>query len=192
MTWPPASSGRAAGFRPRILVAFSDDFIDLRPVRPATERAAGVGYHELVRRCVLDPAHMTDTAFLRSDELRQYRVDVETDSTVQETVDRDLAGLREVIGAVGELFAGVQAGVPGDVAKEVALAVARRARMGGAVEDALDQFQPTSPEDDMKRMTEQVMGMVQEPYRRELMGIRKSRFLIKTRLNLLPHSRSLD
>ncbi|MFZ2501368.1 MAG: serine hydrolase domain-containing protein, partial [Nocardioides sp.] len=33
------------------------------------ERAAGVGYHELVRRCVLDPAHMTDTAFLRSDEL---------------------------------------------------------------------------------------------------------------------------
>ena len=101
-------------------------------------------------------------AVMRSDELRQYRVDVETDSTVQETVDRDLAGLREVIGAVGELFAGVQAGVPGDVAKEVALAVARRARMGGAVEDALDQFQPTSPEDDMKRMTEQVMGMVQE------------------------------
>ena len=101
-------------------------------------------------------------AVMRSDELRQYRVDVETDSTVQETVDRDLAGLREVIGSVGELFAGVQAGVPGEVAKEVALAVARRARMGGAVEDALDQFQPTSPEDDMKRMTEQVMGMVQE------------------------------
>jgi len=108
------------------------------------------------------PAWEELTAVMQSDELRQYRVDVETDSTVQETVDRDLAGLREVIGAVGELFAGVQAGVPGEVAKEVALAVARRARMGGAVEDALDQFEPTSPEDDMKRMTEQVMGMVQE------------------------------
>ncbi|GAA1949654.1 serine hydrolase domain-containing protein [Nocardioides panacihumi] len=33
------------------------------------ERASGVGYHELVRRRVLEPAGMTDTAFLRSDEL---------------------------------------------------------------------------------------------------------------------------
>jgi CubicO group peptidase (beta-lactamase class C family) len=33
------------------------------------ERATGVGYHEEVRRCVLEPAGMADTAFLRSDEL---------------------------------------------------------------------------------------------------------------------------
>ena len=33
------------------------------------ERASGTGYHELVRRCVLEPAGMVDTAFLRSDEL---------------------------------------------------------------------------------------------------------------------------
>jgi len=33
------------------------------------ERASGAGYHELVRRCVLEPAGMADTAFLRSDEL---------------------------------------------------------------------------------------------------------------------------
>ncbi|HET6988558.1 MAG TPA: serine hydrolase domain-containing protein [Kribbella sp.] len=33
------------------------------------ERACGAGYHELVLRCVLVPASMTDTAFLRSDEL---------------------------------------------------------------------------------------------------------------------------
>ena len=33
------------------------------------ERASGLGYHELVRRCVLEPAGMADTAFLRSDEL---------------------------------------------------------------------------------------------------------------------------
>ncbi len=33
------------------------------------ERASGVGYHELVRRTVLEPAGMSDTAFLRSDEL---------------------------------------------------------------------------------------------------------------------------
>jgi CubicO group peptidase (beta-lactamase class C family) len=33
------------------------------------ERASGVGYHELVQQRVCDPAGMTDTAFLRSDEL---------------------------------------------------------------------------------------------------------------------------
>jgi CubicO group peptidase (beta-lactamase class C family) len=33
------------------------------------ERASGVGYHELVRTLVTEPAGMVDTAFLRSDEL---------------------------------------------------------------------------------------------------------------------------
>ena len=33
------------------------------------ERASGVGYHELVRQRVVEPAGMNDTAFLRSDEL---------------------------------------------------------------------------------------------------------------------------
>jgi CubicO group peptidase (beta-lactamase class C family) len=33
------------------------------------ERAGGAGYHQQVRRCVLEPAGMSDTAFLRSDEL---------------------------------------------------------------------------------------------------------------------------
>lgn len=33
------------------------------------ERATGIGYHDLVGRCVLEPARMADTAFLRSDEL---------------------------------------------------------------------------------------------------------------------------
>jgi CubicO group peptidase (beta-lactamase class C family) len=33
------------------------------------ERAGGVAYHDLVHRCVLGPAGMVDTAFLRSDEL---------------------------------------------------------------------------------------------------------------------------
>lgn len=80
-------------------------------------------------------------AVMRSDKLREYRVDVETDSTVAETIDRDMEGLREVIGSVGEVLAGVAQGLPVEVGKEVALAVVRRARLGHAVEDALEQFQ---------------------------------------------------
>lgn len=78
---------------------------------------------------------------MRSDKLREYRIDVETDSTVAETIDRDMEGLREVIGSVGEVLAGVAQGLPVEVGKEVALAVVRRARLGHAVEDALEQFQ---------------------------------------------------
>lgn len=33
------------------------------------ERASGANYHHQVRRCVLEPAGMSNTAFLRSDEL---------------------------------------------------------------------------------------------------------------------------
>lgn len=99
---------------------------------------------------------------MHSDKLRQYRVDVETDSTVAETVDRDMQGLREVIASVGEVLGGVAQGLPADVAKEVSLAVVRRARLGGAVEDALENFQAPRMEDDMRQFADQVMGMIQD------------------------------
>ena len=81
-------------------------------------------------------------AVLHSDKLREYKIDVETNSTVQETIDRDMQGMSEIVTAVGGVIASVQTGVPPEVAREVALAMVRRARMGNAVEDAIDQFQP--------------------------------------------------
>jgi hypothetical protein len=51
---------------------------------------------------------------LKSDMQREYRVDVETDSTVAETLQQDMEGLREVIGGLVEFWQGagpaVQAG----------------------------------------------------------------------------------
>jgi len=82
---------------------------------------------------------------MRSDALRSYRVDVETDSTVAETVERDMAGLAEVIGAVGQVLGAVNTGLPVEVAKEVALSIVRRARLGSAVEDALENFEAPPP-----------------------------------------------
>lgn len=89
-------------------------------------------------------------AVLKSDGLRQYRIDIETDSTVKDVIDRDMMGLAEVTEAIGQLIAGaapaVQSGMlPVDVPKEVALAIARRARLGTAVEDALEKIQQPAP-----------------------------------------------
>ena len=100
---------------------------------------------------------------MRSDALRTYRVDVETDSTVADTMDPELSGITEVVRSLGEVFngaaQGLQAGIiPVEVPKEISLAIVRRARMGMAVEDAIERIEapqaPPSP-------TEQEMQALQ-------------------------------
>lgn len=91
---------------------------------------------------------------LKSDVMRQYRIDIETDSTITETVMRDAQGMQEAITAIVALFAGVapavQAGyISVDVVKSLASSVARTARMGQAVEDALDQIKQPPPQPGM-------------------------------------------
>lgn len=88
---------------------------------------------------------------LRSDMARQFKVDIETDSTIADTLQSDMEGLREAIGAVVEVINGigpaVQMGaVPLDAAKALIGAVVRRARLGLVVEDAMEQIQQPAPE----------------------------------------------
>jgi hypothetical protein len=90
---------------------------------------------------------------MRSDKRRQYKIDVETDSTVAGTLSSDMAGLSQVLTAISqamqELAPMVEQGVlPVDAAKEIILTVIRRARMGMAVEDAFDKLQPPKPKPD--------------------------------------------
>ena len=84
---------------------------------------------------------------LRSDMMREFHIDVETDSTVAASIESDMSGMREVLQGVVEFTQGigpaVQAGaVPIEAAKEIILAIVRRARMGNAVEDAWEGLQP--------------------------------------------------
>jgi methyl-accepting chemotaxis protein len=51
-----------------------------------------------------------------------------------------------VISGVGNVLGAVATGLPVEVAKEVALAIVRRARLGSAVEDALENFQGPPPQ----------------------------------------------
>lgn len=87
---------------------------------------------------------------LRNDALRTFKVDVETDSTVAGSLDQDMKGLAEVMSAITMTLQGlaplVQAqALPVEAAKEIVLSVARRARMGLAVEDAFDKLQAPQP-----------------------------------------------
>lgn len=93
---------------------------------------------------VLDqPTWVEVMGVLKSDELRGYKVDIETDSTVAETIDRDMAGLSEVLQALGQFLQIVgpmvqQGMMPIEAAKEIALTICRRARLGMAVEDQIE------------------------------------------------------
>jgi hypothetical protein len=87
---------------------------------------------------------------LKNDRQRCYKVDVETDSTIAETLDSDMQDLQQVLTALTSFIAGalplVQQGVMTmDGLKSVALQIVRRARLGSAVEDAVEAMQAPSP-----------------------------------------------
>lgn len=101
---------------------------------------------------ILDKPTWDDVmAFLRSDSMRQYRVDIETDSTVADTINQDMAGFTQAVQGIGQIIAGsgqaVQSGmIPIDAIKEICLAFARKARTGSALEDALESIKaPAAP-----------------------------------------------
>ena len=100
----------------------------------------------------LPPAWEEIIQVLRDDAQRTFKVDVETDSTVAASVESDMAGLRDILQGVTQLIQGlgpaVQMGaLPVEALKEIIMVVARRSKMGNAVEDALDQIkQPPPPQ----------------------------------------------
>jgi hypothetical protein len=87
---------------------------------------------------------------MRTVAMRQYRIDVETDSMISGTLESDMASLSQLLEGLIKFLEGiaplVQAGaIPVDAVKELTLTIIRRARMGTAVEDAFDKMQAPKP-----------------------------------------------
>lgn len=90
---------------------------------------------------------------LHDDSSRTFKIDIETDSTIAASIQTDMQGLSEVLGGVSQFVAGimpmVQAGAfPVEAVKEIVMTIARRSKMGNAVEDALDQIQQPQQQGD--------------------------------------------
>jgi len=82
---------------------------------------------------------------LRRDTARSYRVDVETDSTIAQDQAEDTQALTGLLQGIVQYMQGigpaVQSGiVPLDAAKNMLLAVMRRAKLGRTLEDSIDQI----------------------------------------------------
>lgn len=97
---------------------------------------------------------------LKNDLIRSYRVDIETNSTVDAEATEDKQNISELLNAMAQFLNGVapliESGIlPFEAAQAMLLAIVRRFRFGTDVEDSLKQMKPPQPQDDGKAKAEQ-------------------------------------
>lgn len=92
---------------------------------------------------------------LRDDMQRAYKVDIETNSTIQPEAAEDQKNISDLMTAIGQFLNGVgplilQGAMPFETAQTMLLAIVRRFRFGTEIEDQIRQMQPPKPPDDGK------------------------------------------
>jgi hypothetical protein len=108
---------------------------------------------------------------LKDDMQRSYRIDIETNSTVEPEATEDKKELNELMGMLGQFLNGVgplvaKGVMPFEIAQSMMLFVARRHRLGTEIEDYLKQMKAPTPEDQgaeqqMQRMQEEMQAQQQ-------------------------------
>lgn len=105
---------------------------------------------------------------LKNDVMRAYRVDIETNSTIDAEASQDKQDISELLNALSQFLNGVapliQEGVlPFDVAKTMMLAISRRFTFGPQLEDSLQQMTaPQKPEDKPDPAEQMKLQVLQE------------------------------
>jgi hypothetical protein len=103
---------------------------------------------------------------MQNDATRTYRIDIETDSTIAATQDADFDGLNKVMTAVSAIFEKlmplVQMGdMEIEVLKQMMLVPCRRAKMGSAVEDAINKIKQPPPRPDPEQTKMQAQQQIE-------------------------------
>ena len=89
---------------------------------------------------------------LKDDMQRSYRIDIETNSTVEPEATEDKKELSELLAMLGQFLNGVgplvaKGVMPFEIAQSMMLFVARRHRLGTEIEEYLKQMKPPTQED---------------------------------------------
>lgn len=88
---------------------------------------------------------------LRSDRMRGYRIDIETDSTIQGDMSKFQAEMAAFLGGTGQYLQAIgpmveQGAVPAEAAIKLYTGFARNFRLGKSAEDALDRLADSAAE----------------------------------------------
>lgn len=124
--------------------------------------ATGQPIPEELQAVLMQPSWDEVTQILRSDDLRGYRVDIETDSTVQQQVVQEQRDITELLNGIVSFLAGVAPAVesgamPVETAKALLLSAVRRFRLGNEVEDALSKLEaPKGPPPEVQKMQQEL------------------------------------
>lgn len=114
-----------------------------QPAPPSPEQAAAAAM----------PSWEEILGLLRDDNLRNYRVDIETNSTIDAEATEDKQDISELLNALAQFLSGVaplveNQSLPFEAARAIMLAVVRRYRFGVEVEEELAKMKaPTPPPD---------------------------------------------
>ena len=90
---------------------------------------------------------------LRDDTLRNFRIDIETNSTIDAEATEDKQNISELLTALSQFLTGVSplidnGTLPFEAAKAMLMAIVRRFRFGSEVEDQLDLMKPPEPKEE--------------------------------------------
>lgn len=99
-------------------------------------------------------------AMLRDDTQRAYRIDIETNSTIEPEAVEDQKSISELMNALAQYLNGVgplvQKGImPFEAATSMLLAISRRFRFGTEVEEYIKQMKPPEPEGKAEQAAQQ-------------------------------------
>lgn len=104
---------------------------------------------------------------MSDDATRTYRVDIETDSTLSATQDSDMDAMQKLLVGLSSIAQGFGVAVergamPIEAVKEIMLSVVRRAKMGSAVEDAIEKMQSPKPAADPNAGKAQAQAQIEQ------------------------------
>lgn len=117
------------------------------PQQPGQPPAPQAGQ---LQQLLAQPSWEEIQGMLANDLQRNYKIDIETNSTVDAEATEDKANMGEYLNAVAQFMNGVAPMVqngtmPFDAAKSILLAVTRRYRFGTEVEDDIAKMRPPQP-----------------------------------------------
>lgn len=106
-------------------------------------------------------------ALLRDDTQRSYRIDIETNSTVEPEAVEDQKNISDVMTALGQFLNGItplvtSGSMPFQAAQSMMLAIVRRFRFGSEIEDYVKAMKEPQPPDDGKAAEQAKMQMEQQ------------------------------
>lgn len=120
---------------------------------------------------------------LQNDLQRAYRIDIETNSTVEPEAVEDQKNIAELMNALAQYLNGVgplvaKGVMPMEVAQSMLLAITRRFRFGTDIEDYIKQMKAPPPEDDGKaaaaQEAQQKQAEMQQAHQAELQQAREA------------------